>query len=959
MALAIALALLGSWGSVAAYGLVAGTAGVLSLRMPERHSQAIGMACLVFVMAHIVRAIAGPAAYEMVLGVGYLFIAYATREIFRRSSGRRIDWSLVLEVGAIGTALTTAFLFNPYFDVPSAKLVIIALSTAGILFVLMSDLGRRTAPITRRYLAAIVVASCMEAFAHTFPEALFSALFTAPYYPLISGLLLPERDRTLAPTHVPARRRFGLPQVALFAGTLLVSIGVATLGGAMPPLWAALAVVTTILIFARFTVLIRQRDWSFTQERELRQYGERLISLTSIEEINDATVQTLRHLSGVEAHVAILEAAGDERWSVVAEARAVDRPRRAGKLVQYGAVEPAVAGWFTGERGSEMVVPIPDISDDGVERRYFVCRTPTFLSPDTEDHFQAAATQYSLAVRAQDLATRMREQTVRYAAEEARREAQEAWEALSIGSHEVAVRVRAGTVTASTPHAEDILGLEPLGMDRDALPFLSCDGDDGERFENPQRPGQWLRVDAQVVADGSEVFTIRDVTAEVVVATTDAVTGLAAQSTLEALDADDGGGRGAIPGAAVHLIDFGSIDRVREQHGRAIGDQALRALSERVQDAFRRNEDHFWRGDRNRILVATSGPLDNDELERRRRLIAEPFAVGGNDLEPVVTIATIDVDDEYSVAATLQRLQIALNHGVDHTAEGGGVVRFTAELYAKVERRWRLERDFKKTSSDPGQGGFTVHYQPLVSAEPSETPVAVEALARWAHPDLGPVSPGEFIPIAEDMGMIDAIDTFVLNRVLNDIEAFRRLDPDFLVHVNLSPAGSLTDKFRAVRNTVLVHGADKARSLVVEVTESAIGVDDHDDLRRAAQKLRDLGVGIAVDDFGTGESNYDRIDSLPFTEVKLAGTISSATDPVFIGSIVNNFQRLDLLVVAENVEDLDQLTRLRDAGVDIIQGFYYSRPTELRAVLPWIEERLAGDDAGRRPQSSSDEPIIT
>ena len=933
---AVALSIAGLWGSVAAYVLVAGTAGVLSIRIPEKHSRAIGVACFIFVIAHIARAVFGPASYDVALGFAYIFIAYAMFQTFRRSSGQRPQLSVALEVGAIGAAVLTVLLFNPYLQVPTANLATVALASTAALFALMSNLGRRAAPLSNRYLAAIVLAVWMEVIAQFFPEELFSALFTVPYYPLISGLLLAEADRTLAPTHVAARRPFGLPQVVLFAGTLLASVMVAALSGAMPVGWAVLGAMTTALIFTRISLLIRQRDWSFSQERELRQYGENLISLTSIEEINEATVGTLSRLSGDGGAVAIVEVDRAGRYAIGAEVGTAGAGRRRGKHVEVGVTDP-VRAWFpdSGWVGTSVAVQVPDIDGAEATTRFFLCATADHLNPDVEGHLQAAASQYALAARAQELVAAFHEQTVAYAAEQARREAEEAWEALSIGSQEVALRVDDGTVTAVTPHAEEILGLQPMGRDRDDLQFLAPANLERTSFENPERPDQWLRLSVEVVADGTEVFTIRDITADVAAATTDPITGFAAQSTLEALD-DDGQ---PVPGRALHLIDFTSIDRLREQHGKGLAEQALRILAARTTKTFRAREDHFWRGDRNRVLIASSALVSDEHLERRRQELASPFTIGDHEIETEVHIATIAVDPAHGVLGNLQRLQVALNHGL---SSNNFVVRYSDDLYATVKRRWDLEQAFKRASADPGHSGFSVHYQPLVSALPTARPVAVEALARWTHPDFGPVSPGEFIPIAEDMGMVDAIDTFVLNQALQDIEVFRRLDPDFLVHVNLSPAKSLAEKFRATRNTLVLHGTDRATSLVVEVTESALGGnDDHDELIHAARKLRDIGVGIAVDDFGTGESNYHRIDALPFTEVKLAGTISSATDPVFLASIVNSFHGLDLEVVAENVEDLDQLTRLRDAGVDIIQGFYYHRPAEIDTIVAWIREQFA------------------
>ena len=930
----------GQFGSVAAYGIAAGTAGVLSLRLPERHSKSIGLACFVFVGAHVVRAFFGPSAYEGVLSFGYVFIAYATFKIFRRSNTRSIDWSLILEAGAIGVALTTVLLFNPYFEVPSAKMIIIALSTAGVLFILMSELGRRTVPIVKMYLAAIVVSTWMEAFDQFFSEEYFSALWTAPYYPLVAGLLLPEADRRLAASHVPSRRRFGVPQLVLFGSTIVSSSVVAYLGETMPLLWALLAGLATALIFVRIWLLILQRDWSFAQEHELRQFGEGLIPLTSTQEIDEVTLRSLQNLGGRIRRVAILDVDPNGEATTVAASDVAPRTSVArGQPTRLGVAEPSIDGWFDPAMrgGFQLAVRVPATGESGAQR-WFVCEADGPINPEVEDHYQAAAAQYSLAVRAQELAVQVHEQNARLAAEQARREAQEAWQALTVGSQEVALRVHDGIVTATTPHPDQILGLDPLDHRLEDLRFLDSQHVDGGSFENPQQPGQWLKVAVQVGADGSAVFTIRDVTAEIVDAVTDSITGF---STLGMLEATDQNPTAVLPGTMLHLLDFGGLEKLRERLGRPVSDHALRVLAERTREAFRVGEDHFWRGEGNQIYVSTTTPLDDERLEERRRSIGGHITIEDHDAEPDLVIATIEIDHDLSAAATIQRLQIALNHG---RREGVGTIRFTNELYAEVKRKWDLERAFKRALADPVHGGFTVHYQPLVSARPSARPVGVEALVRWNHPDFGAISPMEFIPVAERMGLIDAIDSFVLDHALRDIEVLQRIDPDLVVHVNLSPVGSLVAKLDKTRNAVILHGADKARSLVVEITESALGDDPQDELVDAAHRLRSAGIGLAVDDFGTGESNYDRITVLPFTELKLSRKFAQSADEVMVSSIVQNFHTLGLTVVAENVETAEQLRRMQEAGCDTIQGYFYHRPAVLETIAAWIQERTGLGD---------------
>ncbi|MFT7598083.1 MAG: EAL domain-containing protein (putative c-di-GMP-specific phosphodiesterase class I), partial [Acidimicrobiales bacterium] len=387
-----------------------------------------------------------------------------------------------------------------------------------------------------------------------------------------------------------------------------------------------------------------------------------------------------------------------------------------------------------------------------------------------------------------------------------------------------------------------------------------------------------------------------------------------------------------------------------ERSGRAERGQALRIIAERIADLFRRNEDAFWRGDGNRILVATSESLADGDLERRINMLGALIKTDAFEHEPTVTVAAVDLDPSLNTsAAVLQRLQIALSHGQENNLR---ITRFTEDLYTKVRRKWSLERSIKRSLEDPAHGGFTVHYQPLVSTRQGKPVVAVEALARWMHPDHGAISPGEFIPIAEDLGIIDAIDNFVFNQALGDIDLFRKVSPDLLVHVNMSPKGSLATKLDAIRTTVAVHGRGKARSLVVEVTESALGQQPRQELLKATQRLRDTGIGLAVDDFGTGESNFDRVAELPFSEVKLARTFVDA-DHVMLAGLVHSFHSLGLTVVAENIEDADQLERMTEAHCDVIQGFYYSRPAEIDTVIEWIRDRMSSDlDALHAPAPS-------
>ncbi len=224
-----------------------------------------------------------------------------------------------------------------------------------------------------------------------------------------------------------------------------------------------------------------------------------------------------------------------------------------------------------------------------------------------------------------------------------------------------------------------------------------------------------------------------------------------------------------------------------------------------------------------------------------------------------------------------------------------------------------------------------LHFQPIVAAHSGRI-VGVEALLRWKHPSRGQIPPATFIPIAEQMGLMDTLGAFVLRRALTEAQRW----PDLYVSVNLSP---LQLRNRSIVETVraaLEETAIEPRRLMLEVTEGVL-IDNPEDMVKRIEELRALGVRIALDDFGSGYSNLGYLQRFPFDKLKIDKSFVSAlgrssNGGVIIQAIVALGRALGVSVLVEGVETEEQRVLLRLAGCDELQGFLFARPAPAKAI---------------------------
>ena len=542
------------------------------------------------------------------------------------------------------------------------------------------------------------------------------------------------------------------------------------------------------------------------------------------------------------------------------------------------------------------------------------------VAGDMAPHAYVATTQVANVL---DPALASIEERARRMQLEAEAAAEEAWQALASASHEIGLRAVDGRITKATPNAARDLGFDPVGRLVGQIASLSHPAANSDAtYEDPYRAGRWIKTTSTDQPDGSTIFTIRDVTAEHRAARTDPVTELPNLLDYKA--------SGELDDAVVTIFYFHDLDRASDN--RAEADEMMRQLAASGVERFRRNEDRIWRGEGSTLVVVSAGATSQEWIEQRRSELAGT-AEDVLSIAAHVTAGSVRVSEPMSPDAALLRADMANKHGQVHAP--GTTTFFTGKLQDQIKRTWQIEARLTSAlqDSDPGQHGFRVEYQPIVDAG-TRLATTAEALVRWTHPELGPIFPDEFIPLAEKHAVVDRIDRFVLRTALKDLVRFRRFHPDFRVHVNVSPTGLDPDKLD--RLCELLQADALASHVVIEITEASLGSQDLPALVESANRIVGQGVELSIDDFGTGESNFTRIADLPVSEVKLAKHFAESNDPLLIESVVQSLHTLHKNVVAENVETGDQAEQLAACGVDDLQGYLYSRPQPIDSLLEWL-----------------------
>jgi diguanylate cyclase (GGDEF)-like protein/PAS domain S-box-containing protein len=376
---------------------------------------------------------------------------------------------------------------------------------------------------------------------------------------------------------------------------------------------------------------------------------------------------------------------------------------------------------------------------------------------------------------------------------------------------------------------------------------------------------------------------------------------------------------------AIMFLDLDGFKPVNDTFGHPKGDAVLKSVSQRL---VREVADwgHVGRmgGDEFAIVMrdAQSRKKVEDLACRIIESVAEPYHIDKAEIRIGVSIGcAFGPIDGQSVDDLIQKADLALYQA---KAQGRGTCcYFSADMQNEAEDRLRLEQDLRQAIS---LRQFRLDYQPLINAA-DQSLMGFEALIRWHHPTRGMVSPAEFIPLAEDTGLIMDLGDWVIDEACRAAAAW----PDYIhVALNLSARQLILPALPNTVSEALAKYRLKANRLELEVTESVFLGDSEGSLD-VLKRLRTLGVGIALDDFGTGYSSLGYLNKAVFHKLKIDGSFvreagNNRETVAIIQSIVQLAKSFRMTVTAEGVETADDFTRMRDLGCHQIQGYLFGRP---------------------------------
>ncbi len=379
---------------------------------------------------------------------------------------------------------------------------------------------------------------------------------------------------------------------------------------------------------------------------------------------------------------------------------------------------------------------------------------------------------------------------------------------------------------------------------------------------------------------------------------------------------------------AVLFLDLDRFKFINDSLGHHIGDEFLKMVSERLKHSLR-STDTISRlaGDEFTILLPKTSQAETIKVvEQLNHVLTEPFNVGGHSVTISASIGIVfSKGSEDRVHDLIRNADTAMYYTKKFRRNGYTI--YSEELDLKASQKLVIERDLKLAIENEE---FELHYQPIVDLK-AEKLIAVEALIRWHHPELGLVPPSDFIPVAEESGQMITVGTWVLQTACRQNKNWQDSGvAPFKVAVNISSKQLQDASFvERVLNTLNETGLE-AKWLELEVTESIL-LEDVEFIKESLMKLKQEGISISIDDFGTGYTSLSYLRQYPFDKVKVDRTfiddISADLNGKRITSaIISLAHSLKMDVVAEGIENEVQLRYLKEEACDEGQGYYFSQP---------------------------------
>jgi diguanylate cyclase (GGDEF)-like protein len=375
----------------------------------------------------------------------------------------------------------------------------------------------------------------------------------------------------------------------------------------------------------------------------------------------------------------------------------------------------------------------------------------------------------------------------------------------------------------------------------------------------------------------------------------------------------------------VAYIDIDRFKDINDTLGHHAGDELVKAVASRL-TAMMRQDTLLARygGDEFSILWIANGPNAANALaERIKRLFESRFEVDGQSLRVTASAGIATATEEISTADDLMRqADIAL---YEAKAQGRDrAVFFSTDMASRVEERLSIESELRLALE---ADHLRLNYQPIIACDTGRIS-GVEALLRWRHPVRGEISPGVFVPIAEQSGLMPALGEWVLRRAMKDATLW----PDIQVSVNLSPVQFRQVDLQALLGRLTREFQIDPRQFVLEITEGVL-MESSDRTSRTLDAVHAMGFKTALDDFGTGYSSLAYLCNFRFDKIKIdrafvAGMSKSESYNKIVNAVISLGKGLGMDIVAEGVETEAEVNIMASLGCTELQGYYFSKPIE-------------------------------
>lgn len=463
----------------------------------------------------------------------------------------------------------------------------------------------------------------------------------------------------------------------------------------------------------------------------------------------------------------------------------------------------------------------------------------------------------------------------------------------------------------------------------------------------------WLRINA--VNDNQGKIThylglLSDITARReaeekarYLANYDKLTGLANRSLMrDRLHACISRGRDTNARIGIIHIDLDRFRQINDTLGHEIGDELLCKAAKRISSVYP-DANTVSRVGGDEFILITDANMDQSQLttlcERFVDELRRPFRVATHELLLGASIGVAIFPDNG------RELQVLLNHAdtAMHQAKrlGGNSIHFyTTDLHVPSIDQLNLETNLRRAIF---RDEFVVHYQPKLDIKSNKI-VGVEALVRWAHPTMGLLSPKDFIPIAEETGLITAISELVLDKAARQVNAWKEMGlGDIRTSVNIPAQQLRKGNFLDVIHRIIANTGVNPKLLELELTESAL-MDDSANTLNTLKTISQMGITISLDDFGTGYSSLSYLKRFPIDILKIDQAFirdlgTNSDDEAITRAIITMAHAMGMLVVAEGVETEEHLSFLRAEGCDYIQGFLLSKPIPNEDINIFLSKR--------------------